>query len=130
MAAWNSRRGLEVAAMLRNRWPERWASLSGRLVLDDAELTQWQTVAETLVTGLDPKTGLFEQFAGFYGLENVDLAEYEGRTVSMDVVLGRSSGKAPSLPGIGSICCLSLVACTKSLATTSRLPAATAAWAL
>ena len=89
MAGWNIRRGLDVAAMLRDRWPERWASLSGRLVLDDAELTQWQTVAETLVTGFDPKTGLFEQFAGFYGLENVDLAEYAGRTVPMDVVLGR-----------------------------------------
>ena len=89
MAAWNIRRGLDVVALLRQRWPDRWVSLSGRLALDDAELAQWREAADTLVTGFDPKTGLFEQFAGFFDLEDIDLAEYEGRTVPMDVVLGR-----------------------------------------
>ena len=55
MARWNIRRALEVAALLRERWPERWASLSSRLGLDDAELTQWLSVAETMATGLDPQ---------------------------------------------------------------------------
>ena len=50
---------------------------------------QWTDVAETLVTGLDPQTGLFEQFAGFFKLETIDLADYAGRSVPMDVVLGR-----------------------------------------
>jgi trehalose/maltose hydrolase-like predicted phosphorylase len=89
MARWNIRRALEVAALLRERWPERWARLSGRLGLDDAELKQWLSAADAMATGLDPKTGLFEQFAGFFALEDIDLTHYAGRSVPMDVVLGR-----------------------------------------
>ena len=89
MARWNIRRALDVAALLRERWPARWASLSSRLGLEDAELKQWRNVAETMATGLDPKTGLFEQFAGYFALEDIDLADYAGRSVPMDVVLGR-----------------------------------------
>jgi trehalose/maltose hydrolase-like predicted phosphorylase len=55
----------------------------------DAELAQWQNVAETMFTGWNPQTRLFEQFAGFFGLEEIDLASYAGRSVPMDVVLGR-----------------------------------------
>jgi trehalose/maltose hydrolase-like predicted phosphorylase len=89
MARWNIRRGLEVATLLRQRWPERWTSLAAGLGLDEAELGSWSEAAEAIGTGLDPKTGLFEQFAGFNGLEQIDLAQYEGRSVPMDVVLGR-----------------------------------------
>ena len=89
MARWNIRRALEVATLLRERWPERWASLSSRLGLGDAEQAHWLTVSETLTTGQDPGTGLFEQFAGFFNLEEIDLAGYAGRSVPMDVVLGR-----------------------------------------
>lgn len=89
MARWNIRRALDVARLLRERWPARWANLSTRLDLNDAELEQWRGVAEKLVTGLDPKTGLFEQFAGFFSLDEINLADYAGRSVPMDVVLGR-----------------------------------------
>ena len=89
MARWNIRRALEVAALLRERWPDSWAGLSSRLALDDAELAQWRAAADTMATGLDPETGLFEQFAGFFALDAVDLAHYAGRSVPMDVVLGR-----------------------------------------
>jgi trehalose/maltose hydrolase-like predicted phosphorylase len=89
MARWNIRRAIDVAALLRDRWPERWAHLASRLGLDDAELMQWRSAAETIATGLDLKTGLFEQFAGYFALEEVNLADYAGRSVPMDVVLGR-----------------------------------------
>jgi trehalose/maltose hydrolase-like predicted phosphorylase len=89
MARWNIRRALDVVALLRERWPTRWASLASRLDLEDVELKQWLNVAETMVTGLDPKTGLFEQFSGYFALEDIDLANYAGRSVPMDVVLGR-----------------------------------------
>ena len=39
--------------------------------------------------GLIRSTGLIEQFAGFHRLDEVDLSDYAGRTVPMDVVLGR-----------------------------------------
>jgi trehalose/maltose hydrolase-like predicted phosphorylase len=89
MARRNIRRALDVAALLRQSWPDRWTSLSSHLGLSDTELAQWRTVVETMVTGWNPQTGLFEQFAGFFGLEEIDLAAYEGRSVPMDVVLGR-----------------------------------------
>jgi trehalose/maltose hydrolase-like predicted phosphorylase len=89
MARWNIRRALDIAAALRERWPACWTTLAGRLHLDDAELKRWQAAADTLVAGLQPATGLFEQFAGYFGLEDIDLAKYAGRTVPMDVVLGR-----------------------------------------
>jgi len=89
MARWNIRRGLDVAALLSERWPASWTRLSGSLELDQSELKQWLNVANTMATGLDPATGLFEQFAGYFALEDIDLSDYEGRTVPMDVVLGR-----------------------------------------
>ena len=89
MARWNIWRALDVAGLLCERWPDRWASLSCRLGLGDTELAQWRTVAETMATGWNPETGLFEEFAGFFDLEKIDLAAYEGRSVPMDVVLGR-----------------------------------------
>lgn len=89
MARWNIRRALDVAALLRARWPECWTRLSGRLGLDDAELKQWLTVAEAMAVCLDRESGLLEQFAGYFGLEDIDLTQYAGRSVSMDMVLGR-----------------------------------------
>jgi trehalose/maltose hydrolase-like predicted phosphorylase len=46
-------------------------------------------VAETLFTGFAPESGLFEQFADFFDLEEIDLSHYADRKVPMDVVLGR-----------------------------------------
>ena len=89
MARWNIRRALDAAALLRERWPERWSDISNRLGLVDSELEEWRRAAETIVTGFDRQTGLFEQFAGYFGLEDIDLAGYAGRSVPMDVVLGR-----------------------------------------
>ena len=89
MARWNIRRGIEIAALLRDRWPGRWAELSKQLDLDDAELRQWQEAADTLFIGFTPESGLFEQFAGFFDLEPVDLSRYADRTVPLDVILGR-----------------------------------------
>jgi trehalose/maltose hydrolase-like predicted phosphorylase len=89
MARWNIRRALDVAALLHERFPDRWASLSSQLGLGDKELAEWRIAADNMATGWNPQTGLFEQFAGFFGLEDIDLAAYAGRTVPMDVVLGR-----------------------------------------
>lgn len=89
MARWNIHRALDVSAILRERWPQTWESLSGRLGLSDDELKQWRCVADALLTGFNSSTGLFEQFAGFFALEDIDLDNYVGRSVPMDVVLGR-----------------------------------------
>jgi trehalose/maltose hydrolase-like predicted phosphorylase len=89
MARWNIRCALELVRMLRERWPEPWAHLASRIALDDSELADWLAVAETLVTGFDSRTKLFEQFAGFFSLEEIDLDQFADRRLPMDVVLGR-----------------------------------------
>ncbi|PZO38736.1 MAG: glycoside hydrolase family 65 protein [Alphaproteobacteria bacterium] len=89
MARWNIRRALEVVGLFRERWPERWGQHSRQLGLDDAELRHWSGVAETMAIGLDPRSGMYEQFSGYFGLEDVDLSAYAGRSVPMDIVLGR-----------------------------------------
>lgn len=94
MARWNIERGLEVVATLRKRWPQRWEALARRLDVTAEELDQWRDVAGRIVTGIDPKTGMIEQFAGYYDLEEIDLSHYAGRTAPMDVVLGRERTQA------------------------------------
>lgn len=89
MARWNIGRGLEIARWMAERSPSRWRRLRRRLSLDIGEFTHWRQVRRTLVSGFDPRTLLYEQFAGYDGLEDIDLAAYAGRTVPMDVILGR-----------------------------------------
>lgn len=97
MARWNIQCALRVAALLHERWPELWAEIAGRLHVDQVELKQWRTIAETLVTSTDPATGVVEQFSGFFKREEVDLARYRGRIASMESVLGRERIKGSQL---------------------------------
>jgi trehalose/maltose hydrolase-like predicted phosphorylase len=94
MAQWNLERGLDTAALLADRWPEQWRTLSGRLGVKADDLAHWRDVAARLVTGIDPGTGRIEQFAGYFDLEDIDLTQYAGRTVPMDVVLGHARTQA------------------------------------
>ena len=88
MAQWNLERGVETAQLLQDRWPERWRDLAERLHLEAGELREWDRLAKAMYTGFDPQSGLFEQFRGYFGLEDIDLAAYEPRTVPLDVLLG------------------------------------------
>ena len=77
-----------MAELLGRRWPARWAALRERLGLTAEEPARWRDVAGRLATGFDPASGLYEQFAGYFGLEEMDLATYLPRTAPMDVILG------------------------------------------
>lgn len=88
LARWNMARALDAAAWLCERWPTQWSELQRRLQLADAELETWRQVRERLVTGFDPATGLFEQFAGFSKLEYIDLASITPPSPTVDLVLG------------------------------------------
>src|SRR5215831_17606836 len=89
MARWNIARALEAVDLLRARWPDRAAALREKLALGDDELADWRDAVARIVVGLDPVTGIYEQFAGFHALEPLDLAAYADRTVPIDVVIGR-----------------------------------------
>src|SRR5438105_3096608 len=89
MARWNIARALEAIEVIRARWPDRGAALWERLALGEPELADWRDAVARIVTGLDPATGLYEQFAGYHKLEPLDFSLYADRKVPIDVVIGR-----------------------------------------
>ena len=78
LAQWNLEVGEEVTRLVAQRWPEQWRALSRRLGLEAEEPRRWLQVARELYTGFDERTGLFEQFRGYFGLEDIDLAAFAG----------------------------------------------------
>jgi trehalose/maltose hydrolase-like predicted phosphorylase len=88
MAGWNLEQGLAVAELLRQRWPERWSGLAGALGLTSGELAEWDSVRRCLFRGRTSHQGVLEQFAGYFGLEEIELAGYRERRAPIDVVLG------------------------------------------
>jgi kojibiose phosphorylase len=91
MAQWNLETGAEAWRLLRERWPEEWRRLRERLALEEREPTEWVAIAGAMETRFDPGTALFEQFQGYFDLEEVDLARFADRTVPMDLLLGREA---------------------------------------
>ena len=76
MARWNLRRAAQAVA-------------AGAEEVSPFERLQWLELADALVDGFDPRTGLYEQFAGFYGLEPLVIADFaRRRPVSADLLLG------------------------------------------
>ncbi len=75
--------------LLRVRWPDRAAALQEKLRLSDDELADWRDAAARIVTGLDPTTGVYEEFAGFHALQPLEVAAYADHKVPSDVVIGR-----------------------------------------
>ncbi len=88
LAGWLLDRAAELTDWLRDQHPDRWRSLAAALGLDEAEPAGWRAIAAGLVDGFDPQTGLIEQHRGFHQLEEIDLASFEPRTTTFEVLLG------------------------------------------
>ncbi len=83
LARWNLRTAAD--------WVER--DGDGSVAAD--EIARWRSVAGALVDGLDPLTGIYEQFAGFYGLEPLLIADIAPRRpITADLLLGRDRVRA------------------------------------
>ena len=69
------------------RWNlKRAAELDG----DEAERARWLEIADALVDGYDPMSGRYEQFAGFFRLEPLVIADVAPqRPIAADLLLGR-----------------------------------------
>jgi trehalose/maltose hydrolase-like predicted phosphorylase len=73
MARWNLRRG---------------ADLLIETVADRDEARGWQDLADALVDGWDAQRGLYEQFAGYWDLEPLLMAQIGPPPVAVDMLLG------------------------------------------
>jgi trehalose/maltose hydrolase-like predicted phosphorylase len=77
------------------RWNLRRAADAGAGVLDDRERSRWLELADAIVDGYDPATGIYEQFAGFNALEPLVIAAIaDKRPVDADLLLGRERTRA------------------------------------
>ena len=81
LARWNLERALELT--------EREPGLSRRFGLRRRELERFRSVASGLADGFNAETRLYEQFAGYFALEDVRAADLGRRPFAGDVALGR-----------------------------------------
>jgi trehalose/maltose hydrolase-like predicted phosphorylase len=71
------------------RWNLRRAA-SDAVGVEEPERSEWLRLADALVDGYDPETGLYEQFSGFFRLEPLIIADVAPRRpVAADMLLGR-----------------------------------------
>ena len=68
MARWNLRRAAAAAVV---------SVLEAEV--DEDEVARWRALADALVDGYDATTGVYEQFAGFFGLEPLVIADIAPR---------------------------------------------------
>ena len=84
LAAWHLRTAADLTEWLRETDPER----AARLGAVPEAAARFREVADAISLPRDEQTGLVEQFDGYFSLQDVDLAEYAGRTSSMQSILG------------------------------------------
>lgn len=80
LARWN----LQAAGALCDRFPEV-AAAAG---VTPSERERWKEVAAGLVVLFDPATGLYEQFDGFFDLEDVRAVDLAPRPFTGEMVVG------------------------------------------
>ncbi len=77
------------------RWNLRRAADLGANVVDETERRRWLDLADAIVDGYDPATGIYEQFAGFHALEPLLIAQITPtRPVAADMLLGHERTRA------------------------------------
>ncbi|AUX26943.1 uncharacterized protein SOCEGT47_075150 [Sorangium cellulosum] len=85
---WMARYNLRAAAAAVRRGIARKDVLEA-LDLRPEEVDRWRDIADRMALGIDPETGLIEQFAGYFGLEPFAIADYAVRSAPVDMLLGR-----------------------------------------
>nr|WP_082650710.1 glycoside hydrolase family 65 protein [Mastigocoleus testarum] len=85
---WHLEKALNIYDWLSKTYPEQTLELEEKLQLTSKRRWRWRDIVENIWIPYDPETGLFEQFEGFFKLEDTKLADYQPRTRSMQAILG------------------------------------------
>lgn len=88
MVQWHLEKALSVYDWLGRTFPDSSAELEKKLQLTSKQRSRWQDIVNNLWIPYDQSTGLIEQYEGFFKLEDINLADYEPRTRSMQAILG------------------------------------------
>jgi kojibiose phosphorylase len=87
-AAWHLRTALDIAAWLTATDPARAKELLGDDGQSAATLAEFRRVADAIFSGKQRPDGVVEQFEGYFERQEVDQADYAGRSNSMQAILG------------------------------------------
>jgi trehalose/maltose hydrolase-like predicted phosphorylase len=88
MAGWTMETAAAIAGWIAQNHPEAMQVLKSRIALSEQEPRRWLDIAAKMYIAQDPDSGLIEQCAGFFRLEQIDLASFEPRTAPIDMLLG------------------------------------------
>jgi trehalose/maltose hydrolase-like predicted phosphorylase len=88
LAQWHLQSALWLTQWLQEKAPAAWNKYRTYLRLTQAELKNWQTVCDRIYIPYDPETCLIEQFSGYFRRKDVNLAELEPRTQSIQSLFG------------------------------------------
>ena len=88
MARWTIQTALDTLDWLHTTSPNKAAVLVQQLDLTSKRLDHWRDVVAHIRIPQDKRTGLFEQFDGFFQLKPLDQSKYKGRTASYQAILG------------------------------------------
>ncbi|BAY99651.1 glycoside hydrolase family 65, central catalytic [Tolypothrix tenuis PCC 7101] len=88
MVRWHLQSALALWDWMKQAYPEKSAQLAQQLNLTTERLHKWADIQERIFVNQDQSTGLIEQFEGFYQLEEINFADYEPRTTSLQGLLG------------------------------------------
>ena len=88
MATFNLEAAADAIEIMQREQVADWQRLCTDLHLAGKEAATWRVLAGALVAGLDPETKLFEQFAGYFQLEEIDVAAQRSCGTPIDTCLG------------------------------------------
>jgi kojibiose phosphorylase len=88
MVQWHLEKALVVLDWLHKQYPEQGTTLEGKLQVTLERQARWRDIISNIWIPYDPETGIIEQCEGFFKLEDINLADYEPRTKSMQTILG------------------------------------------
>lgn len=88
LVQWHLEKAIATYDWLQENFPERAGELAEKLELTEKQRRRWQDMVDNLWIPYDPKTGLIEQCEGFFQLEDINLADYEPRSRSLQAILG------------------------------------------
>ena len=88
MVQWHLQKALAVLEWLHSQYPNQATQLEEKLQITLERQARWRDIISHIWLLHDRETGIIEQFEGFFNLEDLNLADYEPRTRSMQTILG------------------------------------------
>lgn len=76
MAQWNLDKGIELYDLCKTEHGDSCSALIESLSLSENEIDEWRRISEKTCILYDKRSGLFEQFAGYFGLKDTPITDY------------------------------------------------------